>query len=91
MDVKEAVNIAKNTISELFNDVMISDPSLEEVEHDTANDVWKITVGFLRGETQTKLIAGFQPTLQHVRRTYKVVNIANDNRILSVKDRELPQ
>jgi hypothetical protein len=91
MNVKEAVNAAKTSIAELFG----------EFDHDA--DVWRITIGFLRmpeisrkagvsaEEQQWRSDLGLGPFVTP-RRAYKVVNIENDSqRVISVKDRELPQ
>ena len=103
MNVKEAVNAAKTSIAELFGDQLVSDPLLEEVEFDQDSGVWRITIGFLRmpeisrkagvsaEEQQWRSDLGLGPFVTP-RRAYKVVNIENDSqRVISVKDRELPQ
>ena len=102
MNVKEAVTAAKTSIADLFGDQIVSDPLLEEVEFDQDSGVWRITIGFLRmpeiprtsqasatHELGTVLGLGAYGT---PRRAYKVVNISDgDQRVVSVKDRELPQ
>ena len=48
MDVKEAVQTAKNYIAELFTDETIADVGLEEVEFNDASNNWEVTIGFSR-------------------------------------------
>lgn len=96
MNVKEAVSAAKISIAELFGDQIVSDPLLEEVEFDQDFGVWRITIGFLRmpeiPRDEATKVAGFAAMLGTPRRVFKVVNINDgNNRVVSVKDRELPQ
>jgi hypothetical protein len=96
MNVKEAVSAAKTSIAELFGDELVSDPLLEEVEFDNDANIWRITIGFLRVPEMPREAAvrvpGFGAMLGTPRRVYKVVNINDGNkRVVSVKDRELPQ
>ena len=81
MNVKEAVELAKKHILELFAEEGISNVGLEEVEYDELQAAWHITIGFSR------------PWDHHVfekdpRRSYKVVNIGDDGQVRSVKNRE---
>ena len=83
MDVKEAVQVAKKHISDLFKDEGITNLGLEEVEVDIG-DCWRITIGFSRPWDHKigTMLAGTTS------RSYKVVRVSDeDGRILSVKDR----
>ena len=48
MDVKQAVQIAKQYVSELFEGEPITNVGLEEVVYEDESDTWKITIGFSR-------------------------------------------
>ena len=94
MNVKEAVSAAKTSVAELFGDQIVSDPLLEEVEFDQDSRVWRITIGFLRMPemSRTQNAPGSITYSMPPRRAYKIVNINDgDQRVVSVKDRELPQ
>ncbi len=48
MDVKQAVEMAKNHIKDLFENEGISNLGLEEVDFDDQTSVWYVTIGFSR-------------------------------------------
>ncbi len=48
MDVKQAVEMAKNYIVDLFANEGLSNLGLEDVEFDDVRGVWNVTVGFSR-------------------------------------------
>ena len=48
MDVKAAVALAKNHITDLFAQEGLTNLGLEEVEYDEVREQWRITVGFSR-------------------------------------------
>ena len=48
MDAKQAVQIAKKHVVEIFSEEPIENVGLEEVEFDAIKGVWAITVGFSR-------------------------------------------
>ncbi len=89
MDVKEAVQIAKTYVTELFSNEGVWNVGLEEVEFDDASNVWNVTVGFSRAwdrpPTPIAAIAqGASPP-----RSYKLVRINDAARqVISVKNRE---
>ena len=93
MDVKEAVNAAKHHVETLFGDQLFSAPMLEEIEFDSADKAWNITIGFLRmpelalpGKGQGAHALGL--ALSVPRRAYKVVRISDQAAaVMSVKDR----
>lgn len=82
MEVREAVKMAKEHISELYEGEHIRNVGLEEVV--LSGGVWKVTVGFSRpwDFDAPNLFGHLQDP---PRRTYKVVQIDNqDGRIVSV-------
>ena len=89
MDVKEAVQTAKEHVAEIFADESIANMGLEEVEFDEMNKVWAITVGFSRpwdhtGSIMSALEGGSRT------RTFKIVRIEDGSgRIQSVKHRNV--
>ena len=86
MDVKQAVQTAKEQIAQLFADEHISDVGLEEVEFHELDKVWAITIGFSRSWDRSGsflLDANFP-------RTYKTVRIQDESgRVESVKHRDV--
>ena len=84
MDVKEAVQIAKKYVIDLFEEEGISDIGLEEVVF--ASNSWTITIGFSRPWNRNigSVLGG------QVSRSYKALRIQDeDGQVLSVKDRAL--
>jgi hypothetical protein len=85
MDVKQAVDLAKTHVADLFAKEGLANLGLEEVEYDDARDLWRITVGFSRAWDQQGSVASL---LAPAKRTYKVVTINNAGKAISVKNRE---
>jgi hypothetical protein len=85
MEVKEAVQIAKDYIIELFEEERIVDVGLEEVDFDQSGN-WVVTIGFSRSwNRNVGSVLGGQAA-----RSYKAVRIQDkDGKVLSVKDRTL--
>lgn len=82
MEVKEAVNMAKEHIRNLYEGEKIVNLGLEEVE--LANDVWSIAVGFSRPWDSTPRDMLGHPQGPRAR-SYKVVRISDrDGTVLSV-------
>jgi hypothetical protein len=86
MDVKAAVALAKNHITDLFAQEGLTNLGLEEVEYDEAREQWRITVGFSRRWDHPG--GGTLFTTDGITRTYKVVIIDKDGKAMSVKNRE---
>jgi hypothetical protein len=87
MDVKQAVQIAKTYVADLFAEENIQQLRLEEVEFDEAGAVWRVTIGFSRPWSRTGLLAS---ELLNPPRAYKVVQMRDeDGQVISVKDRSL--
>ena len=83
MEVKQAVEVAKRYIIDLFEDEHISDIGLEEIETDQGG-CWQITIGFSRPWDRNvgAVLSGTRS------RTYKTIRVSDeDGRVLSVKDR----
>ena len=89
MEVKEAVDAAKQRIIELFGSEGINYVTLEEVKYESNN--WLITIGFDRQWDREEGPLG--PILtQAPTRSYKVVYLDDDNgKLLSILDRVLPE
>jgi hypothetical protein len=87
MDVKEAVDLAKKHLADLFSKEGIINLGLEEVEYDDALEQWRVTLGFSRAwDHQGTLSAVLIPP--GLTRTYKIVVIDKEGRPISVKNRE---
>jgi hypothetical protein len=89
MNVKEAVEIAKKSTSELFDTESLINLGLEEVEFEEGNDVWCITLGFSRPwDSQSDFISAIAKGTQP-KRSYKIIRISDlDGRVLSVRNRD---
>jgi hypothetical protein len=90
MDVKQAVEMAKNHIKDLFENEGISNLGLEEVDFDDQTSVWYVTIGFSRpwDKPAEGLVALAQKLATPVR-SYKVVRIDDiSGKVRSVKNRE---
>lgn len=94
MGAKEAVRAAKEHIADLFQDEGVMDVGLEELDYrDGDLGVWEITVGFRRvwkgpdpvGNPLAVLSGRTSP------RTYKVVRISDDGKVLDLKHRQFPR
>jgi hypothetical protein len=86
LDVKQAVSVAKEYVGNLFADEGLNNLGLEEVDYDDTNEQWRITLGFSRPWDRAQSIADVMFT-KHPR-SYKVVTIGKEGRVLSVKNRE---
>ena len=89
MDVKQAVQTAKEHIAQLFSDESISNVGLEEVEFNETGSVWEITIGFSRPWDRPGPIIPALGRLESPR-TFKIVRIQDESgRVESVKHRVL--
>ena len=90
MDVKQAVQTAKEHIAQLFSDEPISNIGLEEVEFNETVSVWEITIGFSRSWDRPG--GSFISDLARLEspRTYKTIRIQDESgRVESVKHRDV--
>ena len=82
MNVKEAVQVAKEYVLDLFIDEGITNVGLEEIEDE--GGCWRITIGFSRPWDRNigSVLSGQSG------RTYKIIRVSDeDGSVLSVKDR----
>ena len=89
MDVKEAAQMSREYVADLFGDEGISEVRLEEVVIDDGTGDWCITIGFDRPWENTRGSLGERLGLRG-ERAYKVVRMNQDRRVKSVTDRVLP-
>jgi len=88
MDVKQAVHTAREYVVSLYDEEEIMDIGLEEVEFDYCSDQWRVTIGFSRPWDRAKEV-GIRIVDFQRPRSYKVVRIDDDGKIVSLKDRIL--
>ena len=89
MDVKQAVQTAKEHVAHLFADEHIMNVGLEEVEFDEVDKLWAITIGFSRswGRPAVEVMRALDGDSA---RTYKTVRIQDESgRVESVKHRDV--
>ena len=89
MDVKEAVQTAKEYLADLFEAEQITNVGLEEIVFDDTSNSWKITIGFSRPwDHKNNLVGTLGDGLPE--RSYKVVSINGDSgKVESLVDRVL--
>lgn len=87
MDVQEASTRAKELVREVFNEESITNLGLEEVWRD--KDAWRVTIGFSRPWNSVRDAVSIVSGQPLVKRSYKIVAIANDTgELISITDRE---
>jgi len=84
-EAKQAVNIAKQHLQEIYQDENLLNLGLEEVEG-SARVGWLVTLGFSRpwNNPSNQIVA----SLSNPRRTYKIVSVASDGSIRSIKNKD---
>jgi hypothetical protein len=91
MDAKEAIAAAKTYVNEVYADEHVTNLGLEEVEHIPAAGSWAITLAFSRPwntpRTRAQEILENLGGVSSLKRSYKVVTIADDGTVLSMKNR----
>jgi|SRR5215469_2810382 hypothetical protein len=92
MDVKEAISRAKQYVQEIYADEGVTNLGLEEVEHAVATGGnWVITLGFSRPwntpRTRAQEILENLGSASPLKRSYKVITMADDGTVLSMKNR----
>jgi uncharacterized protein YdeI (YjbR/CyaY-like superfamily) len=91
MDVKEAIAAAKKYVSEIYADEQVTNLGLEEVEHVLAAGNWVITLAFSRPwntpRTRAQEVLENLGAVSTLKRSYKVITIADDGTVLSMKNR----
>lgn len=85
MDAKQAVEKAKDYVTDLFADERIEHVGLEEIKFDSG--VWEVTIGFSRPWNRSTL--PLVPNPAH--RSYKTVRISDRReKVISMVHRSLP-
>ena len=97
MDVREAVNKAREYISDVYAGEEIQGVGLEEIRFDDAENFWKVTIGFFRSwdrdapsmGQRIRELQGAAP-VDRRRRAFKVVQIDDESgRIMAMTHRAL--
>jgi hypothetical protein len=89
MNVNEAIAAAKDYVKTIYADEQVSHLGLEEVEYDDGFGRWNITLGFSRPWNRpSAVVAGLEAvrTMSPLRRSFKVVTIASDGKVISMKN-----
>ncbi len=90
LDIKQAVDRAKQFVSVMFDAEQVINVGLEEIEHDPAARRWLVTIGFSRPwntpRSRTQEIVEQMGGISPLKRTYKVVTVSQDGSIISMKN-----
>jgi hypothetical protein len=91
MDVKEAIAAAKTYLKDIYAEEEVTNLGLEEVEHIAQAGVWAVTLSFSRPwntpRTRAQEVLENLGAVSPLKRSFKVVTIADDGTVLSMKDR----
>jgi hypothetical protein len=91
MDDKEAIAVAKRYIGEIYADEHVTNLGLEEIEHAPAEGLWRITLAFSRPwntpRTRAQEILENLGSGSSLKRSYKVITVADDGTVISMKNR----
>jgi hypothetical protein len=91
MDVKDAIAAAKHYVNEVYDGEQATNLGLEEVEHSLGASNRVITLSFSRSwntpRTKAQEILENLGAGSSLKRSYKVITIADDGTVLSMKDR----
>jgi hypothetical protein len=92
MDVKQAIATAKTYLQDIYAEENVTNLGLEEVEHLLDPGVWRVTLAFSRPwntpRTRAQEVLENLGGVSALKRSYKVVTIADDGAVISVKNRE---
>ncbi len=91
MNVKNAVKMAIEYVTDIFDTEQPENIGLEEVFLNEHDNVWEVTIGFSRPWDHQKV--GLLASVQNLNptRQYKIVKIDNDTEeVKSIKIREAP-
>lgn len=89
MEVRQAIDKAKDWIRNVYSDEDLMNLGLEEVRKDHEADVWRITVGFSRPWDFDKRYAAAPETDRLYMRSFKVVSVDDGSgEVLSIENRE---
>ena len=91
MNVKEAVKLSVEHVSDLFEHEKITNLGLEEIEFDVDMNEWVVTVGFSRPwDYPQNTLAALAGQAGRPNRSFKIVRINNNNsEVESIKNREV--
>ena len=96
MTVREAVQVAKLYVAEIYDDEPIRHIGVEEVKLDEQESVWKVTIGFFRPwDEPLGLSEGLESTpygkpVQWRKRSFKVVEVDDSSgKVRSMTHRSL--
>ena len=91
MDVKNAIRVAKDYLTDVLADEQVTNLGLEETEFDPATEVWTITLGFSRPwntpRTRAQEVLENLGAVSSLRRSYKVLTISFEGEVFSMKNR----
>jgi uncharacterized protein YdeI (YjbR/CyaY-like superfamily) len=91
MDVKQAIAAAKTYLKDIYAEEEVTNLGLEEVEHIVQAGVWAVTLSFSRPwntpRTRAQEVLENLGAVSPLKRSFKVVTIADDGSVLSMKDR----
>jgi uncharacterized protein YdeI (YjbR/CyaY-like superfamily) len=91
MDVSEAIAAAKKYVNEVYAEEQVTNLGLEEVEHILTAGKWIITLGFSRPwntpRTRAQEVLENLGAVSSLKRSYKVITMADDGTVLSMKNR----
>jgi hypothetical protein len=91
VDVKEAIATAKSYVKEIYADEDVTNLGLEEVEHVPPSGNWVVTLGFSRPwntpRTRAQEVLENLGAVSPLKRSFKVLTIAEDGTVLSMKNR----
>lgn len=91
MDVKDAVQTAREYVTEMFADEDIRYVGLEEATFDDAAGAWKVTIGFFRPWNRIHGLPSALSGTGWKERSFKIVQIDDDTgRVVSMTHRTLP-
>jgi uncharacterized protein YdeI (YjbR/CyaY-like superfamily) len=92
MDVKAAITAAKAYVNEVYSDEQVTNLGLEEVERIPAAGTWEITLSFSRPwntpKTRAQEILENLGGVSSLKRSSKVITVADDGSVISMKNRE---
>jgi hypothetical protein len=90
MDTKEAIAAAKKYLNDVYADEELTNLGLEEVQHVLAAGNWVITLSFSRPwntpRTRAQEVLENLGAVSSLRRSYKVITMADDGTVLSMKN-----
>lgn len=91
MDAKESIAAAKYYVNDILADEHVMNLGVEEIEHDTEQDRWLITLSFSRPwntpKTRAQEVLENMGAVSGLKRTYKVITLTGDGTVLSMKNR----